>query len=731
MDAVRPATNDHPAPRWHATQPTGQADTTRAIELLAGRLPETLRVFAEIAYDLAWSWRPGGEDLFRCVDPYRWEASYHNPVRFLLETPLSELERAAANADLVARAEGLRDSLREARSRPFQETGRVSAERPVAFLCAEYGLHRCLPIYAGGLGILAGDIVKQASDSGLPLAAVGLFYRQGYMHQRLDPSGWQHEYWVRTDPDLLPLARISNSDGTPRLVTVRIRGHEVVFRIWRVVLGRVSLYLLDAHRERNPRIDRWITARLYDSSRDMRLAQYAALGLGGIRALRALGIEPGLVHLNEGHAALAALELAREERAAGRSEQEALASARERIVFTTHTPVAAGNESYTAAELESALPGLAEEVGLEREGLLALGRVHPEDRDEPFGLTVLALRTSHAANGVSRRHGEVARSMWQRLWPERAPEQVPVGHVTNGVHLPTWMAEPMRALLEKHLGVGFEERAADPAVWEAVEAIPDAELWTVRRTLRSTLVEFLRDRSIADRLARNESLSYVEAAANAFDPEVLTIGFARRVAAYKRLQLLVHDPGRAVALLRPPHPAQVVIAGKAHPLDDEAKRLVQRIFTMKRAEGVAGHVIFLEDYGMGLAAPLVAGCDVWVNLPRPPLEASGTSGMKCALNGVLNLSVLDGWWQEAWDGENGWALPDEAVSDEHARDARDAAALYDLLERQVAPIFYDRDAAGVPVGWVRRVKASLRTLGPRFCAQRMLTDYVNSTYTSR
>jgi starch phosphorylase len=397
-------------------------------------------------------------------------------------------------------------------------------------------------------------------------------------------------------------------------------------------------------------------------------------------------------------------------------------------VFTTHTPVPAGNETYSQEQIREVLGDLSSSLETDEATVLGLGRSHPDDPDEPFGLTVLGIRTSRATNGVSRVHGEVSRLMWQHLSPGRAADDVPIGYVTNGVHLPTWMAPPMRWLLDLYLGEGWHRRAADPETWESVEDIPDEELWSAREQLRAALVDYVRDRAVGDRLARGESIDYAEAGGRAFDPDALTLGFARRVAAYKRLHLLIQDPDRARQLLHGARPVQIVLAGKAHPSDEEAKLILQRVFSEKWGLDSGERVVFLEDYDMGMAARLVAGCDVWLNVPRPPLEASGTSGMKAALNGALNLSVLDGWWAEGYDGTNGWAIEGDPSLDPEDQDARDGRALYDLLESEVVPSFYERDRSGVPPAWVRRVKASLRTIGPRFCATRMMRDYLETTY---
>ena len=693
---------------------------------LAGRLPDALAPLARIAYNYRWRWYPGGKEVFRSIDPDRWELCGENPVRLLQEVSGEALARAAGDPALLARIASLEAAFAVDLGRA--SVGSVASERPIAFFCAEYGVHRSLPIYSGGLGGLAGDLLKEASDRALPLVAVGLMYRQGYFRQRLDISGWQHEYWIDIDPERLPAALVRAQDGRPLRITVPIRGREVSAQIWRVAVGRVPLFLLDADVPENGRLERWITSQLYVADPITRLSQYTLLGVGGVRALEALGIEPALVHLNEGHAAFAVLELARREVACGASVETALQAARQRTVFTTHTPVAAGNETYPRKDVIDTIGGLVAELGVDPEVLLRLGRYHPEDGAEPFGMTTFSLRMSSSANAVSRRHGAVAREMWRGLWPERAAEEVPITHVTNGVHMPSWVGAPMRGLLDRHLGEDWWQRASDVATWQALEVVSDAELWEARREQRSELVEFVKERSGIDRLAERQPRAGIEAAARAFDPDVLTIGFARRTATYKRIGLLTHDPGRTLALLAGSQAVQFVLAGKAHPSDEDAKRVVQEMFGFKDAPNVAEHVVYLHDYDLGMAARLVRGCDLWLNLPRPPLEASGTSGMKAVINGGLNLSTLDGWWAEAYDGTNGWALEGEVQADHATQDARDAAALYDLLEQEVVPAFYDRDADGLPRSWLARIRASMRTLAPAFCAGRMLEDYLGRVY---
>jgi starch phosphorylase len=696
-------------------------DPARAAGDLADRLPERLRALARVAYNYRWCWTPGGEELFRGLDPFRFERCRGNPVRLLHQLPADALEAAAADEGVVAAATALARVIDDDLAAPSIARGEVAPEHPVAFVCAEFGIHRSLPMYQGGLGVLAGDILKGASDLRLPMVGVGLLYSKGCFHQRLDPTGWQHDYWIDIEPDRLPLVLVRGDDGAPLVVDVPIRGRDVHVQVWRVQVGRVPLYLLDANREDNGIAARWITARLYVGDRTVRLEQYALLGVGGMRVLRALGIEPSVVHVNEGHGAFAPLELAAFEASAGAAPEVALDRARARTVFTTHTPVAAGNESYDPSLVLEILDGLVD-PGRLRE----LGAV---DGDHRVGMTSLGLRLARMSTGVSRIHGEVARRMWRPLFDVASDDEVPIGHVTNGVHVPTWMAPPMHRLLDRYLGPDWLGRAGDPATWAGVDDIPDAELWETRNRLRADLVAYVRDADAAARLGRSEDTSTVEAVAHAFAPDRLTLGFARRVATYKRLHLLFRDPGRLESLLGKADTIQLVIAGKAHPRDTEAKERLAELIRHPLAPDVAPRIAFLEDYDLHMAAHLVSGCDVWVNLPRPPMEASGTSGMKSALNGGLNLSVPDGWWAEAYDGTNGWVVGDGARwEDPDEQDDHDAGMLFDLIERELLPTFHDRGPDGVPAAWVARVKSALRTIGPRFGTDRMLREYLERVY---
>lgn len=700
----------------------GSREMLAAVETLAAHIPPELRPLARLAYNYWWSWAPGGEQLFRSIDPHRWTRAGENPVRLLQEVSPARFIALAADSAFLARLRDLEARLDAELARPSAATSPLPG--PVAFMCAEFGVHATLPVYAGGLGVLAGDVLKECSGLALPLLGIGILYSQGSFHQRLDAAGWQHEYWLETDAERTPAVVVGDANGLPLVVTVPIRGREVAAQVWRVDIGRIPLFLLDTNLPQNSPADRFIGARLYVGDSETRLAQYALLGIGGVRALKAMGLRHALIHLNEGHAALAILELIRDEMAAGNGLEASSEAARRHVIFTTHTPVAAGNDTFSADEMQSVLDDIHAEFGLGWQQFLDLGRVHPGDQYERFGMTPFALRMSCSANGVSARHGETSRRMWHDLWPGRAPEGVPISHITNGVHLPTWMAPPMRELLDRWLGPGWERRAAEPGVWAGINAIPDAELWAVRNVLRKALIDEVRDLSVTDRLGRGGSRAYAESAAELWRDDVITVGFARRIATYKRLYLLTASPERALRILGDPDPMQMIIAGKAHPQDEEAKRTITQLFAMDNLPGIAGRVVFLGEHDIALASRLVRGCDLWINLPRPPLEASGTSGMKSALNGGLQLSVLDGWWAEGYDGANGWAIPAVEGLDAATQDARDAAAVHDLLEFEILPLFYDRGEDGIPHGWVQRIKRSMTTICPRFNTTRMMRQYM-------
>jgi starch phosphorylase len=669
-----------------------RTDEARRVARLERGLHPGLRKLAPLAYNYAWSWH-GGDDVFARIDPTAWRAAGENPVRFLASLPDDRQEAATADPAVTEAIDRLAGAVADRLEEP------PPGEPPVAFFCAEYGVHRSLPVYSGGLGVLAGDILKEASDQRLSFVAVGLFYRRGYFRQRVDRSGWQQESWPEQGPGELPVALVEDADGSPLSGSVELFGRPVAYRVWRVQVGLVPLLLLDADLPENDIVARWTTARLYDANPEVRLAQYGLLGLGGGRTLQALGIDPAVIHLNEGHPALAPL---------------ALAGARERVVFTTHTPVAAGNETYPEDVFARAFGGAAERLGIGRDGLLAMAA----SQDGHPGMSALAMRLSRRRNAVSRLHGQTANAIWAPLLPE-----LRIDHVTNGAHLATFIADPLRELFDRHLGDGWRTTPDDASAWAAVSDIPNAELWAARCEARAAMIDYTRRKAAADRLLRSEGLRDVEAAA-AFDPEALTLGFARRVASYKRLDVLFADPGRLAGILHGERACQLLVAGKAHPDDAEGKHVLQRVLGSRAAvDGAGDRFAFLDDYNLSLGRELVRGCDVWINLPRPPLEASGTSGMKAAFNGALQLSVLDGWWAEAYDGENGWAIDARTEGHVADADATDAERLYTLLEREVVPMFYERDAAGVPNRWCELVKRSLATCAPRFTATRMLKDY--------
>ena len=703
----------------------------RDIERAQTHLPKPLRPLAEIAWNYAATWLPDGPETFAEIDAGLWTAARRSPRLVLEAAAPGRLAELAVDPRFLARVERLHGRFRHYLTGPPAHSAPqgISATEPVAYFCAEFGVHESLPLYSGGLGILAGDHLKSASDRGLPLVGVGLRYRQGYFHQRLDVSGWQCETYADTDFGTLPVGLALNADTTPITVTVSIRGRRVTAQVWLAAIGRVPLILLDTARDDNDPADRWITGHLYGGGRDTRLAQEMMLGIGGVRALRALGLTPAVMHLNEGHSAFLTLELVREQVAAGKPYREAATAARDRCVFTTHTPVAAGHDAFDPAQMDAFFTGYWTELGITHEEFLALGRRHRADHWEEFGMTPLALRMSHSVNGVARKHGEVCRAMWQCLYPGRPVDEVPIIHVTNGVHHRTWIASSFRALFDQYLGEDWEARAADPETWRGVDRIPDEALWEAHLALKQRLISEVRRRSARDRAMIGEPADFVAAAERLLDPNTLTLGFARRVATYKRLNLLLADPERALGLLNhPQRPVQLVIAGKGHPGDSEAKHILQSLFSWKYDPRVRGRAAFLMDYDAEIARLMVQGVDVWVNLPRRPLEASGTSGMKAAMNGGLNCSVLDGWWIEGYDGENGWAVgPEEENPDPQCADEEDSGALYDLIEKQIAPLFYERKN-GLPTGWIAWMRRAIQTITPRFTTDRMVAEYGERIY---
>lgn len=691
------------------------------------------RVWA-LARNLWWSWDSETASLFRELDPVRWRELDHNPIALLSEITLDDLEQRAGRHVLHSRVlyayRRMREYLQSSKTWGATHAGVLHA-RPVAYFSAEFGLHESLPIYSGGLGILAGDHVKSASDLGIPLVGVGLFYDQGYFRQRLDIAGWQQEEYLDVDVKQLPIELAIGPDNRPVVVTIPTRGGTLSARVWKVAAGRNNLLLLDSDVEGNAPEDRGLTARLYGGDLRVRIRQELLLGVGGVQALAAMNIVPGVLHLNEGHSAFAALEMTRQRMfAEGISFDEAMRRVTRHTVFTTHTPVPAGHDRFPGHLIEEHLGPLREALGISHEHLMSLGRVNTGDGSEDFTMTVLALKCSRRANAVSSLHGEVSRSMWNCLFPGRSEEEVPIGHITNGVHVHTWLAPQMRQMYDRHLEPDWSRHTGEPKTWHKVESVDDGELWETHQVLKARMLSFVRNRSAFQAERRGESTDVIDRCKRSLSLDALTIGFARRFATYKRADLLFRDLESILELVNDPQrPVQIVFAGKAHPQDTPGKQVLRRIAEMTRDSQFLGKVMFVEDYDMNVARHLVQGVDVWLNNPRRPLEASGTSGQKVVLNGCLNLSVLDGWWAEAYDGMNGFAIgTGRTHTSTDLHDSRDAQALRQTLREEVIPLYYLRDRDGLPRAWIARMKAAIRTLGWRFSADRMVMDYVTNCY---
>jgi glycogen phosphorylase len=702
------------------------------------KLPESVAALGRLAENYWWSWAADGPGVFRDLDPQLWEDCENNPRCLLSEATELRVSRMATEPAYTERVRRLAESfdryMDAAETWAGANVPAITREKPVAYFCAEFGVHNSLPLYSGGLGILAGDHLKSASDLGLPLVAVGLLYHYGYFRQRLRRDGLQEEHYGKIDPEHLPLSPVlDQTTGEPVRLRMEIRGRSVELRAWLAEVGRVRLYLLDSNLPENGETDRLITGHLYGGDRETRCVQEIVLGVGGVRLLRAMGIAPSVYHLNEGHSAFLTLELARELIAAGRPFREAAAEVRSRCVFTTHTPVAAGHDEFVPELVEYCLGrDFISSLSLSDEEFFDLGRVERGNERELFGLTPLALKMCRSTNGVSRKHGEVSRELWLEAFPGRGVDEVPITSVTNGVHAPTWVAPIIRRLYEQYVAEDWQERECDAELWErGARAIPDEELWRAHQLLKQRLVAFVRHRVFHQRLQQGEPLERAQAARTLFDADALTIGFARRVAAYKRWDLLLTDTERLMRLITDEgRPVQFVFAGKAHPQDQGAKLILQQLELWKNDPLVARRAVFVQDYDQEIARQLVQSVDVWLNVPRRPLEASGTSGEKVAMNGGLNLSVLDGWWLEGCiDGENGWAVGAHTMGDgARDEDEADAESLYRLLEERVVPLYYERDEQGIPRGWVRMMKRAVETLVPAFNSDRMVQDYARQIY---
>lgn len=686
-----------------------------------------------LARNLWWSWDQESTALFRDLDPAQWRALNHNSVALLNATPLETLEQRAGELVLHGRINYAyrrqQEYLKADRTWGATHAG-VLRPRPVAYFSAEFGIHESLPIYSGGLGVLAGDHVKSASDLDIPLIAIGLFYSQGYFRQYLDSNGWQCEEYLLTDINQLPMEPAIGKDGAPVAVEIFTRNGSIKAKVWRVKVGRIDLLLLDSNVEGNAPEDRQLTSRLYGGDGRVRIRQELLLGVGGFRALKAMGVTPGVLHLNEGHSAFVVLEAIR-----NRMEEEGIGFhqavpyiARE-VVFTTHTPVPAGHDRFNAGLIEEHLGPLRDALGLSHDDLMNMGREH-SGHHEDFCMTVLGMKNSRRMNAVSALHGEVSRQMWTGLFPGKHEDQVPIGHITNGVHVPSWLAPQMFRLYDRHLGANWHEHSGEAHIWEGIEDVDDGELWETHLALKSRLIEFVRRRAKQQSTNRGEAPEVIAKLGKVLSPDALTIGFARRFATYKRANLVLRDIERLAAMVNDLNrPVQFVFAGKAHPHDEPGKRVLQEIANLMRQPRFADKFVFVEDYDINVGRFLVQGVDVWLNNPRRPLEASGTSGQKVVLNGGLNLSVLDGWWAEAYDGLNGFSIgTGRTHSNMDVHDTRDAEDLYHTLRDEVIPLFYNRDSDGLPRGWIKRMKRTIRTLGWRFNANRMVMDYVLHSY---
>ncbi len=697
-------------------------------------LPSRISRLGKLAFDLWWSWHEEAREVFRRLDYPLWRLTAHNPVRMLRMVSRERLEQAARDPSFL----NVYDAAIKALDRALTAKESWWIRRfphlpmgPIAYFSAEFALHQSLPIYAGGLGVLAGDHCKEASDLGLPLIGVGFMYPQGYFHQRMSSEGWQEEVYEQLNWDHAPIERAVTKEGKPCIISVPVGNRSVLVSVWCVRLGQVKLYLLDTSMEENAPSDRELSARLYGGDRETRVQQEIILGVGGVLALRALGSNPVVWHLNEGHAAFVVLQRIREALEREESFEEAIEEVRSSTVFTTHTPVPAGHDTFPFHLVEAHLAAYLGSLGQYRDDFLALG--HYDNGGGPmFNMTALALRTAGAINGVSQIHERVTREMWAPIWPGLPESERPVKALNNGIHISTWIAPDISRLLEKHLGKEWRDRHEESEFWGEIFKIPDEELWAVRQALRRYLIAFIRERARQRWTQEQVSAARVLTAGTLLDPAALTIGFARRFTGYKRPELIFHDPERLARILNAPRrPVQIVFAGKAHPVDDMGKHHLQSVYKRAIDPTFGGRIAFVDDYDLHVAHFLVQGCDVWLNTPRKPFEASGTSGMKASVNGVLHLSSGDGWWAEGYTGSNGWLIDGGVMTGEPAAvDAADAEALYRLLEEEVVPTFYDRDVDEVPRRWLRMVKEAIRTVTPRFSTRRMVKQYAEWMYAS-
>ena len=700
------------------------------------RLPERIEKLSELANNMWWAWNRRARDLFRALDYPLWQTTGHNPVRQLHEMSPDRLHEASNDPVFLTLYDAVIsefDRYMMAKHTWFGENYASQISGPVAYFSMEFALHNSLPIYAGGLGVLAGDLCKEASDIGLPLVGVGFMYPQGYFHQRISATGWQEEVYRQLNFHEAPISPVVSHDGKRPLVEVKLDDSTLHIAVWQVRVGRVNIYLLDTDIDENAPEDRQLSARLYTADRSIRIRQEIVLGVGGVRVLRALGIKPTVWHANEGHTVFMMLERVREEIDKGVSFAEAIQRVRAATIFTTHTPVPAGHDVFTAPLVAKYLSDCQRAIGCSSETLLELGQ-QSNVNDQTFNMTAFGLRMAAYSNAVSEIHGAVSRKMWHVLWPDVPEDKVPITHVTNGVHVPSWVAPELNRLYERYVGGDkngdLSEHQDDSELWQRAQEIPDEELWEVHLQLKRKLMDTIMERA-QKRWAEGEAAAHQVLAMGALlRPEVLTIGFVRRFAEYKRPSLIFRDVERLKRLVKDPwRPIQIVFAGKSHPADFPSKHILQQVYGLASDREFQGRIAFVEDYDMHMARYLVHGVDVWLNCPRRRQEASGTSGMKAALNGVIHMSVSDGWWHEGYKGLNGWRIGEEYdPASLEEEDNRDAAAIYELLEKEVIPLYYDQDRAGVPHGWIAKIKESIKTIIPRFCAQRMLKEYIEQMY---
>ena len=697
------------------------------------KLPKRINRLGELAYNLWWSWNLNGMRLFLQLDRRLWEEVSHNPIAFLHKVDPERLKEAEKDEYYLKEYDRVMDKF-DAYMQPektwFNENHADLTEKIMAYFSFEFGLHESMPFYAGGLGILSGDHLKEASDLGMPLVGVGFIYEQGYFVQKITEDGWQETSYYHFDFEEMPIISVVDQNGDPITISIDLPGREVKARVWMIQVGRVPLFLLDSSIAENKPSDRTLTSRLYSSDLEVRISQEMLLGIGGVRALRALGYEPDLWHMNEGHSAFLTLERVREIIETGKTFNEAAAAVRNSNVFTTHTPVPAGNDAFPIWLIDKYFPGYWEELGLTRDQFINVGKQAME-WGETFSMPVLAFYLSNHANAVSELHGEVARKMWNVLWPEKKTDDVPIASITNGIHVGFWMARRMKLLFERYFGMDWYDHLDEPDMWTQIENIPDLELWDVRRHLKRKLINYAIESAREHWKSGKRHASQVIADGVMLDQYSLTIGFARRFATYKRANLLFSDYERLLRLVsNVDMPLQIILAGKAHPADEPGKLLIQQVYRAAKDYKFGGRIVFLENYDLNIARLMVQGVDVWMNTPRRPNEASGTSGMKAALNGTLNFSILDGWWREGYNGSNGWAIGDETdFDDPNEQDAKDAASLYDVLEHEIIPLYYQNRAMGdASPEWMAKIKENIRTLAWQFSTRRMLKDYMSKMY---